>query len=285
MDWAAWMAGWGPPAGGLPGQPGGALRRDRRRRREHRRPGAHGVDLCCGPGSLGQRILRAACPTPRSSPSTPTRCSNCSGTAATVTNAPPGSSSTSPTPSGRRSSAPTGRSTRWPPLPLCTGWPRRPSSPSTPPWAAYFVVGGVFVDGDHLAEPATHPELRRLQTALRRTAQDGRPDYQAWWAQLEAAASPGVKSSPPPSPVGPAPAPATPTPAWCLASPSTSRRCATPGSPRSAPCGSTATTASSSACADDEPSVPSMDVRGRGQIALTKSHGASQPERATEPSA
>lgn len=49
--------------------------------------------------------------------------------------------------------------------------------------------GGVFADGDHLTEPPGRPRMRRLQVALRRTTQDGRPDYRAWWAELEAASA------------------------------------------------------------------------------------------------
>jgi trans-aconitate methyltransferase len=48
---------------------------------------------------------------------------------------------------------------------------------------------GVLADGDHLSEPAHHPRLRALQEALRVLPADERTDYATWWAELEASAA------------------------------------------------------------------------------------------------
>lgn len=49
--------------------------------------------------------------------------------------------------------------------------------------------GGIFADGDHLVEPRGATRLRALQAALRAIPDDPRPDYETWWAELEAAAA------------------------------------------------------------------------------------------------
>jgi trans-aconitate methyltransferase len=51
--------------------------------------------------------------------------------------------------------------------------------------------GGVFVNGDHLHEPR-QPRLMALQTALRRLPNDDRELWGPWWAALEAASASDV---------------------------------------------------------------------------------------------
>ncbi len=188
MDWAAWMASWDHQ------QEGYLANREERFEviadvvENTVGPAPTVLDLCCGPGSLGQRILRRL-----------------PDAKIVAVDADPVLQLL-----GHRSHG--DERTTWIELDLTDPvWEEvvgahgpfdAVASTTALHWlaaptlvAVYAAVGrllragGVFVDGDHLAEPATHPELRRLQTALRRTAQDGRPDYQAWWAQLEAAAS------------------------------------------------------------------------------------------------
>lgn len=51
------------------------------------------------------------------------------------------------------------------------------------------VPGGIFADGDHLAEGRGHGRLRALGAALRVRSADEREEYRPWWVALEAAAA------------------------------------------------------------------------------------------------
>jgi len=51
------------------------------------------------------------------------------------------------------------------------------------------VPGGIFADGDHLAEARGQGRLRALGVALRVRAADEREEYRPWWAALEGAAA------------------------------------------------------------------------------------------------
>lgn len=54
--------------------------------------------------------------------------------------------------------------------------------------ARLLVEGGVLANGDHLHEP-DQPRLAELHNALRRTADDEREGWLAWWEALEKAAA------------------------------------------------------------------------------------------------